>query len=369
MITIDDTINAGYGIFPGASESAADISSGFLADTVIFDIETTGFSPKSTHLYLIGAIYAKDGQIMLKQWFAENYMSESSVLCSFFEFIKPFRRISGYNISGFDIPYLLSKCISYNLPYNFDNMECIDLLREIKQISKLLKLPDLKQKSIENFLGITRKDRYSGGELITVYENYRQNPSEDAMHLLLLHNADDIRGLLGILPMRAYLQIANQNYTIDSLSINRVNEITQEAVFALKLPVRVPERVSCGFDAFYMTCFNDTLKIRCRIYSGELKYFYQNYKDYYYLPVEDRAMHKSVAFYVDKDFRTKAKASNCYSKKTGMFLPQSEEIISPYFKIDYYDKVMYFELTEEFRGDTQAQKQYIAHVINILLRN
>ena len=119
MITIDDTINAGYGIFPGASESAADISSGFLADTVIFDIETTGFSPKSTHLYLIGAIYAKDGQIMLKQWFAENYMSESSVLCSFFEFIKPFRRISGYNISGFDIPYLLSKCISYKLPCIF----------------------------------------------------------------------------------------------------------------------------------------------------------------------------------------------------------------------------------------------------------
>lgn len=366
MITIDDTVNDSCNIL---SDTDGNAETRFLEDTVIFDIETTGFSPKSTHLYLIGAIYAKDGQIMLKQWFAENYSSEAAILYSFFEFIKPFKRISGYNISGFDIPYLLSKCISYNLPYSFDDFECIDLLREIRQISRLLKLADLKQKSIEHFLGITRSDRYSGGELITVYENYCKAPTDEAMRLLLLHNSDDVCGLIKLLPMRAYLQISNQGYSIDSLIINRVDEITQEAVFSLKLPWQVPVRVSCGFDAFYMTCFKDTLKIRCRIYSGELKYFYQNYKDYYYLPVEDRAMHKSVAFYVDKDFRTKAKASNCYSKKTGMFLPQFEEIISPYFKIDYYDKVMYFELTEEFRGDVQAQKQYISHVINILLHS
>lgn len=365
MITIDDTIytSAAHG---NAAESA---EAAFLADTVIFDIETTGFSPKSTHLYLIGAIYAKDGQIMLKQWFAENHSSEASVLYSFFEFIKPFKRVSGYNINGFDIPYLLSKCVNYNLPYNFDGVECIDLLREIRQISGLLKLNDLKQKSIEGFLGISRTDRYSGGELITVYENYRVKPSNEAMRLLLLHNSDDICGLLRILPMRTYLQIPNQRYSVDSLAINRIDRITQEAVFSLKLPMHVPVRVSCGSDTFYMTCFNDVLKVRCRIYSGELKYFYRNYKDYYYLPAEDRALHKSVAFYVDKDFRTKAKASNCYGKKTGMFLLQYEEIISPYFKIDYYDKVMYFELTEEFREDTQAQMSYISHVINILLHN
>ena len=40
-----------------------------------------------------------------------------------------------------------------------------------------------------------------------------------------------------------------------------------------------------------------------------LKYFYDNYKDYFYLPKEDTAIHKSVATYVDKDFRQKAKTA------------------------------------------------------------
>lgn len=96
--------------------------------------------------------------------------------------------------------------------------------------------------------------------------------------------------------------------------------------------------------------------------------FYSDYTNYYYLPFEDRAIHKSVAFYVDKDFRTKAKAANCYSKKTGMFLPQKSEVISPYFKIDYSDKKMYFELDDTFCNSYDSQYSYMMHVISTLLR-
>ncbi|MGN1186854.1 MAG: hypothetical protein ACI4R6_00030, partial [Lachnospiraceae bacterium] len=70
---------------------------------------------------------------------------------------------------------------------------------------------------------------------------------------------------------------------------------------------------------------------------------------------------------VDKNFRTRAKAANCYSKKTGCFLPQYDEIICPYFKIDYYDKTKYFEFTDEFKNDKDAVKKYFLHIMTHLM--
>ena len=99
------------------------------------------------------------------------------------------------------------------------------------------------------------------------------------------------------------------------------------------------------------------------MYMGELKYFYPNYKDYYYLPAEDCAIHKSVGTYVDKNFRTQAKAANCYSKKYGTFLPQTGLWESPSFKIDYHDALTYFEADDNFFADHPRQCTYAMNVI------
>lgn len=55
-------------------------------ETVMFDIETTGFSSRSTYLYLIGAIYRDNKKLILRQWFAENKQAEAAVLASFLKF-------------------------------------------------------------------------------------------------------------------------------------------------------------------------------------------------------------------------------------------------------------------------------------------
>lgn len=57
------------------------------------------------------------------------------------------------------------------------------------------------------------------------------------------------------------------------------------------------------------------------LYRGVLKFFFPDHKDYYYLPQEDTAIHKSVAQFVDASCRRKATAANCYTKKEGIFLP------------------------------------------------
>ena len=57
------------------------------------------------------------------------------------------------------------------------------------------------------------------------------------------------------------------------------------------------------------------------LYQGELKHFYQDWKDYYYLPAEDTAVHKSIGQFTDRAARQKATPATAYTKKAGSFLP------------------------------------------------
>ena len=107
-----------------------------------------------------------------------------------------------------------------------------------------------------------------------------------------------------------------------------------------------------------------TLKIP--IFEEELKYFYSNYHDYYYLPTEDVALHKSVATFVDKEHRLPASAANCYTRKFSNYLPQWDTTFEPFFKRDYKSKELYFELTDELKKDRQAFADYTSHVLSMI---
>ncbi|SEW28578.1 ribonuclease H-like domain-containing protein [[Clostridium] fimetarium] len=363
MITTNDTVDFKI--------SNLDLLNGPKEDIIFFDIETTGFSARSTSLYLIGVLYYKNNTWNIKQWFSEDPQNEAIVLASFCEFIQTYKTIIHFNGEGFDMPYLINKFSKYNLPYSFKDFSSLDIFKYTRKVHKLLKLENYKQKTIEKFLGIERNDKFSGGELINVYNQYLITKDEESLHILLLHNKEDIIGMLQLLPILSYGSITGGNYMINSIETNTATDfdgfVSKETIFSGTLDTAIPKRVSFGNDLFYLTAFNNSLKLRVKVYTGELKYFYSNYKDYFYLPEEDTSIHKSIAFYVDKNYRMKAKAANCYSKKTGMFLPQFNEIVNPYFKIDYNDKITYFELEENFIGNNRLQKSYIIDIINNLL--
>ena len=65
----------------------------------------------------------------------------------------------------------------------------------------------MKQKSIEQFLGVHREDKYNGGQLIDVYREYLHTHEKFLFDLLILHNADDLRGMPSILPYFQIMQI------------------------------------------------------------------------------------------------------------------------------------------------------------------
>lgn len=344
----------------------------FTEDTIFFDIETTGFSPANTSLYLIGCAYRKGGVLCIDQFFADSPKDEELLLTHFLELLQPYQTIITFNGLGFDIPYLKAKCGYFGISDPFDSFRYIDIFKSLSPFKKIFKLANFKQKTLEAFLGLSREDIYSGRDLINVYHAYVSVPSEEGLKLLQTHNYEDVLGMVDLLPVLSYLQLFQGAFTVTSVEKNLyedyLSSTKSECIFTLKNHFSVPKRISYGTGSFYLTSYQDTTKLCVKIYSGELKYFYPNYKDYYYLPNEDTAIHKSVAFYVDKDYRTKAKAATCYSKKTGCFLPQHEIVISPYFKLEYHDKITYFELTEEFSEDEEQVKSYVLHLLSFLLK-
>ncbi len=62
----------------------------FTASSVFFDIETTGFSPAHTSLYLIGCAYHIEQMLYIKQFFAETPEEEKEVLEQFLFAIRRF---------------------------------------------------------------------------------------------------------------------------------------------------------------------------------------------------------------------------------------------------------------------------------------
>ncbi len=341
-----------------------------LSKVLFIDIETTGFTARSSYLYIIGCAYFKDGCWNTKQWFAENYQEEATLIDAFFTFAKAYTHLIHFNGNNFDLPFLLQKSQQLGLSHTFEGFEGIDIYRRIAPYRHFLKLPNCKQKTLEQFLGIERQDIYSGGELIGIYHEYVKHPSPEQESLLLLHNADDLKGMLELLPILSYYDVLNSGLRAKKAQASTYKDLSgsrhQELLLTVVLPVTLPREITISGNNCYFRGYENEGQIRVPIYEGELKYFYSNYKDYYYLPAEDTALHKSVAGFVDKDHREQATAATCYTRKISTYLPQWDVLFHPFFKKDYKEKEIYFELTEEIKKDRQLFSDYANHVLDMI---
>lgn len=344
--------------------------------TLFIDIETTGLYVRSSNLYMIGCAYLDEGTGKPAcwhsiQWLATNYEDEINVLNAFVSFARPYRYLIHFNGNQFDIPYLQSKLQQYNIHFSFDDFEGIDIYRRLSPYKSFLKLPNCKQKTIENFVtATTREDQYTGGELIDIFHEYVLNHDEEKEHLLLLHNEEDVKGMLEIVAALAIPDLFHLPIKVTRVQANYYKDINQkqcsEIIMNIKLPTPLPTEISYSANSCYFTGCGEDGKLRVPIYEGELKYFYSNYKDYYYLPKEDIAIHKAVASFVDKDHRTQATARNCYTRKKSSYLPQWDIVFTPFFKKDYDEKALFFELTDELKTQRDAFNLYAHHIFEMM---
>lgn len=331
------------------------------ASLLFFDIETTGFTADSSSLYLIGAITYQSTGWILTQWLAQTPEEEAQVLHTFLEFAAKYKQLIHFNGDRFDLPYLKAKCAEYRLADTLSSLISRDLYRMIRPLKDMLKLSALNQRSLEEFLGIFRRDPYTGGELIQVYHDYTKTQSGSDLQKLLLHNHEDLQGMLDILPILSYRTLLSGSFSITGY------EITEDALILQgRLPLYLPQVFSFKNPWLYLAGQQDKFSLQIFGLRDTLKYFFPDFKNYFYLPQEDIALHKSVAAYVDKDHREPAKAATCYNKKKGFYIPQFEEMHRPVFKTDYHDKQMYFSCNDKFLQDSENLYQYACHLLEHL---
>lgn len=343
---------------------------GSLRDLVFFDIETTGFSGDTSQLYLIGCVYHDGFGWRLIQWFADTRQAELQVLEAFFTFIENFKILIHFNGDGFDIPYLLKCCRRLKLDYNFDSITSLDIYKKLRPYRALLGLESMKLKAIEQFLGVSRKDLYSGGQLIDVYREYLITKNRRLYDLLILHNADDLRGMPAILPVLSYADMLESPFQLLSSQLCSFEDsLGLEHPFlslTWQSPASIPVPLEFTGGPLSLELHEDRMDCTVSLYQGQLKYFYPDYKDYYYLPFEDTAVHKSVGAYVDKSARKKATAKTCYTRRSGLFIPQFAALWEPVFREDLKSPLTYAEYSQDLLSREADSRAYAASIIEFV---
>lgn len=292
-----------------------------------FDIETTGLSPKISSVYLIGAAVWKNNGFQIVQWFADDYVSEKELLLSFSEFCSPIRTFIHYNGASFDIPYLEKKYKEYKLDSPFQDKEGIDLFRSLPKNKSFFPVPDRKLTTMEKLLSFSRTDTFSGKDCIRLYtefmhKKYFRDPlAKERKEQLLRHNYDDIQGLILCAQLFSYRYGIIDPYSVkwelqaENHPFVKICGRLSHGYFPLAL--RHTAQDGTGLCYIYE---GKLFSIQIPLISGTLRHYFNDYKNYYYLPEEDTAIHKSVGTYVDKDYRRQATADTCYVKKSGNFL-------------------------------------------------
>lgn len=173
----------------------------------VLDIETTGLRSFRDYVILIGIVFPETdpsggARMHAVQLFAESPEEESDLLHAADELLKPFEYVITFNGRRFDLPFLKTRAKKNHLtisdPYD------LDLYQVIRHYSPLHSiLPSLRQKSIEQYMGLadTRSDEIDGGESVQMYFRYLDTGSGDLLDRILLHNHDDILQLSRLLPV------------------------------------------------------------------------------------------------------------------------------------------------------------------------
>jgi uncharacterized protein YprB with RNaseH-like and TPR domain len=162
----------------------------------VIDIETTGLSPDRSQCILGGIVLPEEHGKRAYQFLAESKEEEEEVLRTYFQKWKDLDVVVSYNGDHFDLPFLSRRARYNRIPREeLPIFLSMDLYRILDHHSPLRKmLPNLKQKTVETFLGLwsDRTDEISGGESVELYYRYVRTGDPLIRDTILLHNRDDL---------------------------------------------------------------------------------------------------------------------------------------------------------------------------------
>ncbi len=346
---------------------------GYRSDAALFfDIETTGLSPASSTVFLIGAVKKNGGSWQLTQWLAQRSEDEPLLLQAFLDAAADCDTLIHFNGNTFDLPFIMERARRLGLAgipasgdscgsnmhlsgRSMDGKSSLDLYQKFRPQKRLLGLSRMNQTTLEQFLGWPREDRLDGKQMISLFQKYVASQEPLLRDLLLLHNHDDVLGMTGLLRLSAYWMLFEGQFNAVRASIVYADSGNARSCMRLYLTLKaaLPQDITLSFPcafpgmAYTLTASGTQAILSIPGICGELRHFFPNWKDYYYLPLEDQAIHKSVGAFVDREYRVPATPADCCVKKSGLFFPQPEECFSPAFKLSYESKALFFSLPED----------------------
>ena len=191
----------------------------------VLDIETTGLNP-SQNKFILGGLFDLQTKTMY-QYFAESRAEEEETLASFLEEVCKLDLVITYNGRHFDLPFMQNRMSKYGLnevlPYNLDLYLVINGHSPIKKL-----VPNLKQKTIENYMGLwdSRADEISGGESVELYNRYENTGNSELEEKILLHNSDDVLQLSRLIKVLSKCDVHKAMYhlgfPVAGLSVEKI---------------------------------------------------------------------------------------------------------------------------------------------------
>ncbi len=340
---------------------------------LFFDIETTGLSAATSIVFLIGVMKKCDDGWQLTQWLAQHPEEEALLLQAFSDATAGCDTLIHFNGTTFDLPFIKKRMRRLGCTANLKSS--LDLYQKFRPLKQVLGLARMNQTTLEQFLDWPREDRLSGKQMVSLFQKYVASQEPLLCDLLLLHNHDDLLGMTGLLRLCTYSMLfegqfitvnasmpgdspdrARSANTGDKASTKEAANITGSSHNCLKLrltlkaslPQNITLSVPCAFPGMVYTLTASGTQAILSIpgICGELRHFFPNWRDYYYLPLEDQVIHKSVGAFVDKEYRVPATPANCCIKKSGLFFPQPEECFSPAFKVSHNSRELFFTCPE-----------------------
>ena len=309
-------------------------------DALLLDIETTGFRAEYQSIYMIGFGFRKGDRLQIRLFFAETQEAEKEVLEAAADFASSFSSVITFNGEMFDLPFLKKRYSLHHLPDPFAAKNSTDLFKIAKKHKKWLDLNHYNQKTLEQFFGLFREDQYDGGKLIEVYKRQASFPSSSDEDLLFLHNMEDVKGMVSLLPLRELSLLERPEFECVTLDTSHASEF----LFLGKLKQKTNLHLRHRAEYVFLQIEEEEYRAVIHPYCGKLKYFYPDYKNYVYIPDEHLLLPKVLASSIDKSRQVKATKENCFTEKEGYFLPNILHTDEREFKESAKDKQTFVEI-------------------------
>ena len=174
-----------------------------------FDIETTGLMKAHDHVILSGFCEvgpdpdSEDGACVatVTQYLADSIEDEARVIEATLEKLAGLDMVLTYNGHRFDMPFTYDRARALSIPIRRKPFD-FDLYPAVRKHSGIRDFtPNLKQTTLENFMGLwhLRKDTIDGGKSVMMYYDWLVSRDDDLREKILLHNHDDVLQLYRLL--------------------------------------------------------------------------------------------------------------------------------------------------------------------------